>query len=309
MATVRTVFDNTTNKDLLKGTLRKLHDDTVREAKVEYKIVCNDLKAKDIYERDARMAGLQYPSEIVEGQGIPIQTPAMGTTKTYTQRYFATGFRMTFAMDFFNKFNLWKRWTKDLAKVMKEGKDYEIATMFNNMTSTGLTCGTGFDSLAIANDTHTGLNPNTTGDNYDNYLNAALSQSGLESMRYYFATLRDDMGYWMGAKPTHLVIEPTLFFTAKELLGSDNRAHEFSNTINVLPELNLKLFEYHRLTSTTCWFAIAKDSKYDFNVFTALEPKMFIKDASDDTLDKVALSIQFFTYGWGNPKQLYCGDT
>ena len=309
MAIIKTAFDTTTNKDLLKGTLRKLHDDTVREAKVEYPTVCNDLKTKDIYERDAKMAGLQYPGEISEGQGIPIQTPAMGTNKTYTQRQFGTGFRMTHKMNFFNKFNLWKRWTKDLAKVMKEGKDVEIATMFNNLTSTSLTCGTGFDSMAIANDAHTGLNPNTTSDNYDNYLNAALSQSGLESMRYYFSTLKDDMGYWMGAKATHLVIEPTLYFTAKELLGSDNKAHEFSNTVNILAELVLKLFEYHRLTSTTCWFGLCKDSKYDINVFTALEPKMFIKDAPDNTLDMVAIAIQYYTYGWGNPKQIYVGKT
>jgi len=309
MATVRVSFDTTTNKDLLKGTLRKLHDDTVREAKVEYPVVTNDLKTKDEYERDAQMAGLAYPSEIGEGQNIPTQTPQMGSTKTYTQRQFATGFRMTFKMDFFNKYNLWEKCAKDLGKVMKEGKDAEIATMFNNFTSTSLTCGTGFDGLAIANTAHTGLNPATTSDNYSNYLNASLSQSGLESGRYYFATLKDSMGYWMGAKPTHVVIEPTLWFRAKELLGSDLKAGEFSNTINVLPELNLKIFEYHRLTSTTCWFMIAKNDQYDFNVFTALEPKMIIKDAEDDTLDKVALSIQFFTYGWGNPKMLYVGRT
>jgi hypothetical protein len=52
---------------------------------------------------------------------------------------------------------------------------------------------------------------------------------------------------------------------------------------------------------------IAKDSDYDFNVFTSLEPKMFFKDAEDDTLDKVALSIQMFTYGWGKVKNLYVG--
>jgi hypothetical protein len=309
MAIVRTSFDTTTNKDLLKGTLRKLHDDTVRAAVVEYPVVCNDLKTKDEYERDARMAGLRRPVEIAEGQNIPIQAPVMGTTKTYTQRQFATGFRMTFKMDFFNKYKLWEKFSKDLGKVMKEGKDAEIATMFNNFTSTSLTCGTGFDSLAIASAAHTGLVAGTTSDNYSNYLNASLSQSGFESARYYFAMLKDDMGYYAGSKPTHLVIEPTLWFRAKEFLGSDLKAGEMSNTTNVLPEMGLKLVEYHRLTSTTCWFVIAKNDKYDFNVFTALEPKMIFKDSEDDSLDKVGLSIQFFTYGWGMPKNIYVGRT
>ena len=301
---VKISLDNTTNKDLLKGTLRKLFDDTGKATPIEYPTVCNDLKTKDEYERDARMAGLLRPSEIAEGQNIPIQSPAMGTTKTYPQRQFGTGFRMTFKMDFFNKYKLYNKLTKSLSKVMKEGKDAEIATMFNNFTSTSLTCGTGFDSLAIASATHTLLPTSST---YSNYLNAALSQSGLESARYYFATLKDDRGYWMGSKPTHLVIEPTLWPTARVLIGSEYKPGEISNDINVVPEMGLKLFEYHRLTSTTCWFVIAKNDEYDFNVFTALEPRMFFKDASDDTLDLVGLSLQFFCYGWGSAKQLYCG--
>ena len=306
MAITRISFDTTTNKDLLKGTLRKLFDDTLKTTPIEYPTVCNDLKTKDEYERDARMAGLLRPSEIAEGQNIPVQAPAMGTTKTYTQRQFGTGFRMTFKMDFFNKYKLYDKLTKSLGKVMREGKDAEIASMFNNFTSTSLTCGTGFDSLAIASTAHTLLPTTST---YSNYLNASLSQSGLESMRYYFATLKDDRGYWMGSKPTHLVIEPTLWPTAKVLLGSEYKPGEISNDINVVPEMGLKLFEYHRLTSTTCWFGMAKGEDYDFNVLTALEPKMFFKSAADDTLDLVGLSIQFFTYGFGSQKQIYIGRT
>jgi hypothetical protein len=264
------------------------------------------LTTKDEYERDLIKAGLERPIELAEGQNIPTQTPQLGLTKTYTQRQFGTGFRMTFKMDFFNKYKLYEWLTRELAKQMKEGKDAEIATMFNNFTSTTLTCGTGFDALAIASAAHTGLPTSVT---YSNYLNAALSQSGLESARYYFATLKDDRGYFMGGKPTHLVIEPTLFFTAKELLGSELKAQQMSNTVNVLPEMGLKIVEYPRLTSTTCWFVMAKNSAYDFNVLTSLEPKLFFKDAEDDTLDKVGLAIQMFTYGWGNPKNLYVGKT
>jgi hypothetical protein len=54
---------------------------------------------------------------------------------------------------------------------------------------------------------------------------------------------------------------------------------------------------------------MAKNSAYDFNVLTSLEPKLFFKDAEDDTLDKVGLAIQMFTYGWSSPKMLYVGKT
>ena len=310
MSTVRIPFDTTSNKDLLKtGALRQIFDNTVREAKSEYSILTNDLKTSDEYERDQNMAGLLEAIEIAEGQNIPVQAPVLGESKTYTQRQFGAGFRMTHKMDYFNKYSLWKRWAKDLAKIQIESKDIEIATMFNSPTSTSLTCGTGFDSNAIAYATHTGLAAGT-GDNYSNYLNAALSVSGVQAARYYFAMLKDDMGKWMGAVPNVLYIQPTLFFTGKEILGSSDKPHEFSNTINVIPEMDLKLFEYHRLTGTAAWgMAATQDSQYDYNVFTAMKPIFVTKSAPDNTLDKVCISLQYFTYGWGDPRLLYVGKT
>jgi len=43
---------------------------------------------------------------------------------------------MTYKMQKFNKYDLWQRWVKDLAKIQKEAKDVEIHTLFNNPTST-----------------------------------------------------------------------------------------------------------------------------------------------------------------------------
>jgi len=289
------------------GTLRKIFDTTSREVKLEYPQVTNDLKTDLLVEKDQRLAGLSPASEIVEGENIPLQGPVYGGQKSYTQRYFGTGFRMTWQMDFFNKYKLWQKWAKDLGQVMKETKDTEVAVMFNNMTSTSLTCGTGFDSLAIANDTHTGLLDGSTADNYDNYLNADLSVSSIADARYYFAMLKNDLGVWMGATPTTLVIHPNLYITAKEIFGTEGKPHELSNTINVLPEMGLKIFEYHRLTGTTTWFMIAKNGNYDFNVFTSKEPDFVEKDAPDNTRDRIITSMQAFTYGWGDPRRLFCG--
>jgi len=292
----------------LKGTLHNLFDNTVREAQLYSSQMYNMLTTSDDYERDMRIAGLYTASEISQGQNIPIQAPTYGSTKEYTQRQWGSGFRMTYRMDLANKYRLWARWTKDLAKIMKETKDIELAVPFNNLTSTSLTCGTGFDTLAIASASHTGLNAAITTDNYSNYLNADLSVSAIESARYYFKTLKDDMGLLMGAKPDTLVIEPTFWFRAKQLLGSDYKPFEFSNTINVLPEMGLKIYEYPRLTSTTCWMVQAKaDSNYDFNCLTLKEPDLVEKDAPDNTRDKIANSLQLFTYGWGDPRLLYVG--
>jgi len=305
---VRTQFDTTSNKDLLNVGLRELFDTTQREALVEYPQFVNDLTTNEYDERDQQLAGLGLAPSVGEGANIKLQSPVLGGAVTYTQAGWGTGFRITHKMDHFNKYSLYKRWSGDLGRVMAETKDIEIMRMFNNPTSSTYQ-GTGFDTQVMAYATHTGL-ASGTGDNYSNYLNQGLSISALESMRYYFKTLIDDMGLPVGSKATQLVVEPTLYITAKEILGSDGKSGEMSNTMNVLKELGLQIIESVRLTSTTSWFAQAKgDRLFDINVFTSMAPIFVVKDAPDNTLDKVVISLQYFTYGFGDPRTYYCGNT
>ena len=146
MATITSRFDNTTNRDLLKeGSLRQIFDTTLEKAQSFYGPLVNSKKTDLWIERDLRMAGLTTAQRVYEGENIPLQTPTMGTTKEYTQMSFGTGFRMTRVMEKANKHGLWKKWAGQLADVQKTAKDIEIHTMFNNMTSTSLECGVGFD--------------------------------------------------------------------------------------------------------------------------------------------------------------------
>lgn len=312
MATITTGFDTTDNLHLFKtGSLRKIFDNTRRKAKVFYKEIYNDLKTDQYEEVDLRMAGLEAAAEVAEGQNAPIFSPTLDVEKKYKQRRWAVGFRMTHMFDRYNKYNLWARWAADCAKLQTEAKDIEAHVPFNSPTSTTLTAGTGFDTLALASNTHTGLLSGSTADNYDNYLAAALSHSALRTARYYFATLKDDMGVYMGANPTHLVFQPTLYYTANEILLSTNKAIEMSNTKNVYPESfgGIKPYEDPRLTSTTMWFIIAKGDNYDINMFTGMEPQMFVRDAPDRTLDRMAISVQDFTNGWGDARSFCLGNT
>jgi hypothetical protein len=302
---VRTQFDTSTNKDMFKTLVKNWWNLSDREAMVEYPNVVKTLTTQDEYERLGRWAGLEYPGSVPEGQAIGIQDPKFGQVKDYSQDAFGTGFRITHRMKKFEKVGLFEFLVKDLKKVQKEGKDVEIARMFNNMTAT--TYATGFDSLAIAHDSHTCLDDAST--TYDNYLNAALSTSALESVRNYYNYMYDDQAQIITAVPDTLVVNYSLITTAEELLGSSQKAHELSNTKNVLKGW-LDIFLYHRLTSTTCWFVIAKkDPLYGYYVWTSQEPEVRTKDAPDTTWDSVCTSLQYFKYGCADPRMLYCGDT
>jgi hypothetical protein len=310
MSTVNLGFDTTSRKDLLKeGAIRRLFDTTASAIESVWPnlVKGGGEKAKDYIYRDRQFAGLGLATKVADGANSPIDAPILGNEKTYTQARYMLGFRMTHGMEMFNKYDLWAKQTKSLARNMKVTKDVEVHKMFNGPTSTTLDCGTGFDGLAIANDTHTGLDSSTTNDNYDNYLNASLSYSALESARYYFKTLVDDRGIIIGGNPSHLVIEPTLWPTAAEILKSGLKAGENSNTKNIF-ENYLQIFEDRYLTSTTAWFVMDKNNDlFDFHVYTAQEPELVIKDAPDTTRDRIATSEQWFTYGWGDARCVFWG--
>ena len=311
MGVITTGTDTSTHKYLLKAGLNKLFDNTIGKAKSEYPYVTNDLTTKDKIIDDLQMAGLDQASDVNEGEDIPIQKFVVGNEKRYTQSGMGTGFRITHQMDYFNNLGLVKRMTQQLAKVQVTSKDVKIATMFNAPTATESICGAGFDSTGtdLAEDTHYGA-LGSSGDSYDNYLNAELSVSSVQSARYYFETMTDDRGNWMGAVPSVLAYQPTLHFTVKEIFGSELKAHEMSNTVNVLSEMDLTLFEYHRLTGTKAWFMEAKnDSNFDINVYTSMKPIIRTFPAPDNTLDTVVVSLQYFDFGFGDARCYYCGDT
>ena len=304
MAIIRTNWDTSTNKDIFKTLVKKWFDSTDREALVEWPNVAKSYKTSDDYERHGRYAGLDYPGELDEGENIPIQDPKFNTTKDYTQVAYGSGFRITDRMKRFNKIGAMEKFTKSLGRMMREGKDVEVAKMFNNLAAT--TYATGFDTLEAAHNSHTTLDD--AGTKYDNYLDAALALTSLESALQYFDYLYDDQGNIFTVTPDTLVVNYTLRQDANELLKSSMKPWEQSNTVNVLKG-ELTPFVYHRLTAATTWFVIAKNHpQYGFFVYTSMEPDSKVQDAPDTTRDTIVTSLQYFRFGFDDPRLLYLGD-
>jgi len=303
-------WDESTNKDTFKTLLRKIFDNTQRQALVEYPEIMKDIKTSDEYEREMRMAGLEGMESIADGQEIPTTDPTYGSTKDWEQERWGLGFRVTAGMKKFNKWNLVAKMTRDLSKVMREGKDLQIARGWNNITSiTATGCMTGFDGLAIASNSHTCIDDDQT--EYDNYLDANLGLSSLQSATYYFDDLIDDMGMASPMIPNKLVVNTNLRLKARELIGTDKKPGTADNDINAIrDQYNLTSFVYHRYTSTTAWALLAfNDPNYDYKVFTSEEPNLITRDAPDNSLDTVVLSHQWFTYGVGDSRAVFFGDS
>ena len=302
---IRVNWDGSSNKELFKKLIEGIFDNTDREALKEYPNMFKTQTSNEEYIRKLRMAGLPLGAEVAEGEGIPIYAPKYGGTKDWTQKSFGLGFRITDRMKRFNKWGLMEKFTKSLKKSQVETKDVELAKVWNNVTAS--TYATTYDGHVIGQSGQHCLDD--AGTTYTNILSAALSNAALESALNYFDYLYDDQAQIMTAKPDTLYVNYSLRISSAKILRSDNVSGEMSNTINVFPDWNLKTFVYHRLTSTTAWGVLAKnDENFDVNVWTAMEPDLKVKDSPDQTRDTIVDSLQYFTYGCGDPRCIYVGN-
>lgn len=306
---LRTSWDTTSQDVVFKaGYVKKVFDNTARKVYKEWPDLFKDIKTDEKYTDYFRMAGLGDMAEVPEGSTAPLSNLVTGGTKRFTQQEYFLGFRVTWMMKKTNKMDLIKKATASLRKRMEEGKDVEVMKMWNNATAT--TYASGYDGLALAHDTHTTLDPG--GQTYDNYLNSNLSVSTLESGLAYFDSIYDDRGNVFVGKPTKLIVNYNNRIKAHELLGSDGKPHELSNTVNVYPEeWDLKPFISRRITSSTFWALTCSTSDEDYGprVITLSAPDLTMKDAPDTSKDTVITSHQAFAYGFDDPRLVFVGDT
>lgn len=302
-------FDSTTNLDLLKTGIRAYWDNTDTEPLVEWKQVFKDKSVDQYVVRDVRFAGLGAMTETSDGQSAVLETPVLNTTKDYTQKKYTNGFRVTDMMKRYNKFDAVERWTRNLKKTMAEGKDIEVAKMWNNASAT--TYASGFDTLALASASHTCLDASAT--TFSNYGDSDLTTASYEAALKYFDTMKNDMAQISPKRATKLVVNPSFRVKAYQITGADKKPFEQSNTnyrLNAYFSWDVAPFVYHRLSSTTSWFLLGdmSDDAYGPTVFTGMEPKLFTEDTYDRSGDIACYSQQDFTYGFGDGRLVYVGD-
>jgi len=306
MAIIRTDWDTSTGKETLRNVVRMTYDTTARETLVEWKELFKDEKT-DLYQEVVQnIAGLGAMAATTEGENYHIETAKYDTTKTYTQAKYTNGFRITEEMQKFNKIKLMKTLTSSLAQTMAEGKDIELAKMWNNTTAT--TYATGFDGFQIGYASHT--TKADEGTTYDNLISGDLTVANLEAALQYFDAVYDDRGNIFVHIPRKLVVNKNLRQRAYKLLNSTGQYGEMSNTTNAFKQFNLSTFVYHRLSSSTAWFVLGDQGNKNYGPFvlTSQEPELRQKDAPDATRDLLVTSGQLFTYGCPDPRLIVVGN-
>lgn len=307
MAIIRTDWDTSTGRETLRNVVRINYDSTARSAETYWKELFKDEKTDLYQEMVQEYAGLGAMSATAEGENYHIDTPKYHTTKTFTQAKYTNGFRITEEMQKFNKIKLMQVMTTSLAQTMAEGKDIELAKVWNNTTATSYA--TGFDGYAIGHAAHTCLDDAAT--TFDNLISGDLTVANLESALDYFAAIYDAQGNIFTHTPRKLVVNKNLRNRAWKLLNSKGQYGEMSNTANGFDQYQLSTFVYPRLSSTTAWFVLGDKAHrlYGPMVLTSQEPELRQKDAPDATRDILVTSGQLFTYGCPEPRLIVVGNT
>jgi len=302
MAVLTTGTFTNSAKDVFTNVVKDKFNNTAREAVLEAKNLYKMLTTTKLFERTGQWAGLPRGVQIAEGGEIPIMSPIMGNTKDYTVSPYGLGFRVSWLFKKTEQWNVVSDLTTNLKMTQLELKEYELAKLWNSPTATY----TGYGgTLHLGEASQTCLDGST----YDNLLSAALSITALESALYYFNTLKDDQGNRMFAKPDTLYFEPTLYPTVTEILKSDGKWDEMSNTTNIFKGF-INPFMYHYLTSTTAWGVVAKNHRnYDVRCYTLGEPDVVTQDSPDNARDSIVTSMQAFSFGFGHPGLVCIGNT
>lgn len=303
--TIAIGWDTSTNRDLLKKLLRKVFDSSDHGALVEHAQMFKVIPVSDEYEREARMAGFEGQEQLTDGQEIPLADPTFDDIKDWRQERFGLGYKITSGMKKFNRWDLMEKFTRLLKVAVLEETDIDIFGLWNSPTGTTIT---GFDGLALASNSHTCLDDDAT--TYDNYLDADLGYSSLDSAIAYFDTLVDDMGRITPAIPTKLYVNPQLRREARELLGSTKVPYKADNTLNYFLDWDITAFTAHRITAATAWGLLAfKDKNYDIKVFVSQKPDMKVQDAPDLSRSTIVTSEQWYKKGFGDPRMAFIGNT
>jgi phage major head subunit gpT-like protein len=174
-------------------------------------------------------------------------------TARYTHETIALGFSLTEEAIEDNLYDsLSGRYTKALARAMAYTKQVKAANVLNNGFNAAFAGG---DGVALFSTQHPlvsgGVNSNTPATQAD------LNETSLENAVIQIAAWTDERGLLIAAKPTKLIVPPSLQFVATRLLETELRVGTADNDINAIKNNGSIPGGYtvnNYLTDNNAWF-------------------------------------------------------
>lgn len=243
----------------------------------EYSQVFQIDNSDKAFEEDTLLVGMGYAAVKPEGGEYHTDSGQEGWTRRYTHRTVAMGFDVTEEAIEDNRYmDLGAKYSKAMARSMRQTKEVYAAAVLNNATDAGTLGGDGVSLLSTAH-------PLVGGGTASNTLAVAadLAESSLEDILIQVRTAKDDRGLPVMLKPQKLIVPPQEEYNAIRILASQLRVGTELNDINAM---KMKGFFGNRpdvmtnLTDADSWFVTtdARDGLKVLNRTALVMPKVTI---------------------------------
>ena len=234
---------------LLWPGLNTVYGKDQKEHKVEWPELVDKHTSRKAWEEDLSVSGFGLPVIKGEGETITYDTTRQGFIDRYSHVVWALGFIITremFEDDLYDVVG--EKKARELSFVMRQGKETNVANMYNRAFNSSYTFGDGKELLATDH-------PNIAGGTFANELATAadLSEASLEQACIDIMKYLDDRGNKISVKPTKLIVPVDLWPFAEKLLGTEYKMDTAENTISVVYK-KVPLVVNHYLTDADAWF-------------------------------------------------------
>lgn len=207
------------------------------------------------FEEETKLSGFSAAPVKNEGASIAFDNAQEAFTARYTHETIALGFSITEEAVEDNLYDsLSSRYTKALARGMAYTKQVKAAAILNTGFAGGPTYGDGVTLFSTAHPLVSGgVNSNRPATGAD------LNETSLENSVIQIAAWTDERGLLIAAKPTKLIVPPSLQFVATRLLETDLRVGTADNDLNAIKNNGSIPGGYsinNYLTDTNAWFLL-----------------------------------------------------
>lgn len=240
-----------------------------------------------------------------EGDSIAYDSAAQGILPRYNNYTYALGFIVTKENIRDERYGIFKKKAKMLARSMVQCQETIGANVYNNgFTSTFTMPGGDGKSLFATN------HPNGGPDSIATFSNklavaAALSETSLESLTIQVSQATDPRGNRIALKCQKLIVPSALQYQAFRILKSTQQNDTANNATNALRDMGVlpEIMINNYLTSSTAWFI--KTDCMDGLKFMNRQAVEFDQDMDFGTSDTRFKADQRYSFGWSDPRGGY----
>lgn len=274
------------------------------EHQVEYTDLFDTETSRKAWEEDMGTSMFGKLSVKPEGQGVSYDTAQQGYMTRYTHVTYGLGFIITREMvddDLYDVIG--KKRASGLAFSTRQTKEINGSNVYNRANDSNYLGGDGVELSSL-------LHPNKAGGTYANETTgASLSEAALEDLSILIMKATNDRGLNISLIPECLIIPPDLVFEADRILNSPLRVGTADNDLNALKNMGkfpggVKVNHY--LTSAVKYFI--RTNCPDGMKHFERRADDFSMDNDFDTDNAKYKVTGRYSFGWTDPRGLYCND-